>query len=61
MEIFFAHLNGEFEGKTLYDRKTLLQMMRILRAFDVGRTEDGKRLLEPADEIPSPCGKYLNS
>lgn len=48
MEVMFAHLNGEFGGKTLFDRKTFLYMMRTLGLFDVGRAADGSRLTEPA-------------
>ncbi len=48
MEIVFAHLDGEMGRKTLFDPGSLLQMMRILRGFDVGRAADGSPLLEPA-------------
>jgi 3-hydroxyacyl-[acyl-carrier-protein] dehydratase len=48
MEVMFAHLDGEFEGKTLFDRKTFLQMMRTLGLFEVGRTTDGNAIAEPA-------------
>jgi len=49
MEIVFAHLNGEFGQRTLFDRRDLLQMMRILGAFDVGHAADGSPLVEPPD------------
>ena len=48
MEIVFAHLDGELGQKTLFDPEDLLQMMRILRAFEVGRAADGSPLAEPA-------------
>lgn len=48
MQIVFAHLNGDFEGKTLFDPKTLLYMLRTLRLFEVGRAADGSPLREPA-------------
>ncbi|MHC4402287.1 MAG: 3-hydroxyacyl-ACP dehydratase FabZ family protein [Planctomycetota bacterium] len=47
MEIVFAHLDDQYGEKTLFDRKDLLKMMRVLRAFDVGRAADGSPLVEP--------------
>jgi 3-hydroxyacyl-[acyl-carrier-protein] dehydratase len=47
-EVVFAHLNGEFEGKTLFDPQTFLYMMRLLGVFVVGRAADGSPLTEPA-------------
>lgn len=47
LEVFFAHLNGDYEGRTLFDPKTFLYMMRMLGVFEVGRTPDGGRLTEP--------------
>jgi 3-hydroxyacyl-[acyl-carrier-protein] dehydratase len=54
MEIVFAHLNGDFGNKVLYEPRSLLQMMRVLRVFEVGRAADGSPLAEPvlADERP---------
>ena len=48
MEIVFAHLEGELGQKTLFDPQDLLQMMRVLRAFEVGRAADGSPLAEPS-------------
>lgn len=48
MEIVFAHLDGDLGHKTLFDPASLLQMMRVLRGFDVGRAADGSPLREPA-------------
>ena len=48
MEIVFAHLDGDLGQKTLFDPASLLQMMRVLRGFDVGRAADGSPLAEPA-------------
>lgn len=48
MEIVFAHLNGEFEGKTLFEPTTFLYMLRMLGIFEVGRAADGSPLTEPA-------------
>ncbi len=48
MEIVFAHLEGELGEKTLFDPEDLVQMMRVLRAFEVGRTADGSPLTEPS-------------
>ncbi len=52
MEIVFAHLDGELGQKTLFDPEDLVQMMRVLRAFEVGRAADGSPLVEP----PLPAG-----
>ena len=48
MEIVFAHLDGDLGHKILFDPGSLLQMMRVLRGFDVGRAADGSPLEEPA-------------
>ena len=47
MGLFFAHLNGAYEQKTLFEREDLLELMRILRAYDVGHAADGSPLREP--------------
>jgi 3-hydroxyacyl-[acyl-carrier-protein] dehydratase len=48
MEIVFAHLDGAVGEKTLFDLRSLLDMMRVLRAFEVGHAADGSPLAEPA-------------
>lgn len=48
MEIVFAHLDGEQHKRTLFDYATWLDMMRILRAFEVGHAADGSPLAEPS-------------
>jgi 3-hydroxyacyl-[acyl-carrier-protein] dehydratase len=47
-EIVFAHLDGELGQKSLIAPEDMLQMMRVLRAFEVGRAADGSPLVEPA-------------
>jgi 3-hydroxyacyl-[acyl-carrier-protein] dehydratase len=47
MEIVFAHLNSDYQTKTLFDPQMLLHMMRVLRVFEVGRAADGSPLTEP--------------
>lgn len=49
MEIVFAHLNGEHRGKTLFEPSAYLKMMRMLKAYEIGRAADGSRLVEPAE------------
>jgi len=49
MEIVFAHLNGEHQDKTLFEPADYLKMMRMLRAYEVGRAADGSPLVEPAE------------
>lgn len=48
-EIFFAHLNGEHQGRTLIEPRDFLRMMRVLKAYEVGRAADGSRLQEPPE------------
>ncbi len=48
-EIFFAHLNGEHEGRILIEPRDFLRMMRLLKVYEVGRAAAGSRLLEPAE------------
>ncbi|NQT17144.1 MAG: beta-hydroxyacyl-ACP dehydratase [Planctomycetes bacterium] len=48
IEIVFAHLNGDMGHKTLFEPADMLRMMRILRAFEVGRAADGSPMVEPA-------------
>lgn len=52
MSIFFAHLADDYDEKTLFERQDMLKMMRILRAYDVGRAPDGSPLREPAAASP---------
>ncbi len=49
MEIVFAHLNGEHQDKTLFEHADYLKMMRMLRAYEVGRAADGSPLVEPSE------------
>jgi len=49
MDVVFAHLDGQFQEKTLFEHGTLLHMLRILRAFEVGHAADGSPLVEPAE------------
>jgi hypothetical protein len=46
-EIFFAHLNGEHQDKTLIEPRDFLRMMRLLKVYEIGRAADGSRLAEP--------------
>jgi 3-hydroxyacyl-[acyl-carrier-protein] dehydratase len=48
-EIFFANLNGDHRDKTFIEPRDFLRMMRLLKAYEVGRAADGSRLVEPAD------------
>ncbi len=49
MELVFAHLNADYEGKTLYEPGDYLKMMRMLRAYEVGRRPDGSPLAVPEE------------
>lgn len=48
MDVVFAHLDDQYRDKTLIDQATLVHMMRILRAYEVGRTADGQPMVEPS-------------
>ena len=52
MSIFFAHLDGGYRDKTLFERQDMLRIMRILRAYDIGRAADGTPLREPVAAEP---------
>jgi 3-hydroxyacyl-[acyl-carrier-protein] dehydratase len=47
MQIVFAFLDESFEGRTLFDPRTFLHMLRMLGVFDVGRKADGSPLAAP--------------
>jgi len=47
MEVVFAHLSEDYAEKTLIDPATMVHMLRILKAYDVGRAADGSPLVEP--------------
>lgn len=51
-EIVFAHLNGE-RTDSLFDPETFLHMLRLLRAFEVGRAADGSPLRPPPSLLES--------
>jgi len=46
-EIFFAHLDGGHQDKTLIEPRDFLRMMRLLKAYEIGRAADGSPLKEP--------------
>jgi 3-hydroxyacyl-[acyl-carrier-protein] dehydratase len=48
LELVFAHLYGDYVGRTLFDPETFLYMIRTLGIFEVGRARDGTPLTEPA-------------
>ncbi|MGB9688549.1 3-hydroxyacyl-ACP dehydratase FabZ family protein [Thermogutta sp.] len=50
MELVFAHLGEDFNNRELFDPGTLTHMMRILRAYEVGKAADGSPLKEPPEE-----------
>lgn len=47
VELFFVHLDENMAGKELFDPATLLQMLKMVGLFAVGRTASGAPL-----EIP---------
>lgn len=47
-ELMFAHLNDIFADKQLFDPEAYVRMMRMLGAYDVGRTTSGEPLAEPS-------------
>lgn len=49
-DLAFAHLAGAHHETQLFADGDLLQMMRILRAYEVGRTADGEPIKDPESE-----------
>jgi 3-hydroxyacyl-[acyl-carrier-protein] dehydratase len=47
VQVFFAHLNEEAAGKSLFDPAALLAMVKLLGVFDVGRDANGNPLEVP--------------
>lgn len=50
MELVFAHLQEGHENRTLFEPSEFLKMMRMLGAFEIGRTAEGKPLTPPEME-----------
>lgn len=46
-EIVFAHVDDQRFGRPLFPPESFLDMMRSLRAYEVGRAADGSPLTEP--------------
>ena len=46
-EIVFAHLRADQASAEQFDDETFLQMMRMLRLFEVGRNPDGSPMKDP--------------
>ena len=46
-ELMFAHLGDEFSGQSLFADGDMVQMMRLLRVFEVAVALDGTRLPDP--------------
>ncbi len=47
VEMVFAHLDDRFHGVDLFEPAEFLRMLRLLRLFEVGRTETGERIKIP--------------
>lgn len=47
VEIFFAHLDENAAGKSLFEPHEFLSMLKVLGIFSVGRTADGRPLDVP--------------
>ncbi len=46
LEFVFAHLDADYQDKILFQPEMFRWMMRVLRAFEVGRTADGQPMRE---------------
>ena len=55
-EIVFAHLNDN-RMDSLFDPATFVHMMRLLRAFEVGRAADGSPLMPPPALLAAADGR----
>jgi 3-hydroxyacyl-[acyl-carrier-protein] dehydratase len=47
MEIVFAHLQDDGRTKNLFEPRNFVFTMKLLGVFDVGRSSDGSKLVEP--------------
>ncbi|MBC8352000.1 MAG: beta-hydroxyacyl-ACP dehydratase [Planctomycetes bacterium] len=47
VDMVFAHLDDRFQGVDLFEPAEFLRMLRLLRMFDVGRTETGEKIKIP--------------
>jgi len=52
-ELMFAHLGNEFSDQSLFADGDMVQMMRVLRVFEVAVAPDGSRLCDPEQPRPS--------
>jgi 3-hydroxyacyl-[acyl-carrier-protein] dehydratase len=48
-ELMFAHLGNEFSGQSLFADGDMVQMMRLLRVFEVATAPDGSKLVAPEE------------
>lgn len=46
-QLFFAHLDESRAGESLFEPAGMLNILRILKVFEVGRTPDGQPLRPP--------------
>jgi 3-hydroxyacyl-[acyl-carrier-protein] dehydratase len=46
-QLMFAHLGNEFSGQSLFADGDMVQMMRLLRVFEVAVAPDGSKLNAP--------------
>jgi 3-hydroxyacyl-[acyl-carrier-protein] dehydratase len=54
VQLFFAHLNENAAGKSLFDPASFLGMLKLLGVFEVGRDEAGQPLKIPASLSEAP-------
>ncbi|MFI4876552.1 MAG: beta-hydroxyacyl-ACP dehydratase, partial [Blastopirellula sp. JB062] len=47
VELFFAHLDEQDNDRELFDPADLLQMLRLLKVYDIGRKPDGTPITPP--------------
>jgi len=50
-ELMFAHLGDDFSDQSLFEDGDMVQMMRLLRVFEVATAPDGSRVHDP--DLPS--------
>jgi 3-hydroxyacyl-[acyl-carrier-protein] dehydratase len=53
VELMFAHLDDRFQGVDLFKPYELLEMLRIFRLYEVGRSSDGTPLTIPQPMLDS--------
>ena len=61
VDFVFAHLDDRFQGVDLFEPAHFLRMLRLLRIFDVGRTDSGEPLKIPEHLLQAEREEFTTS